>query len=85
MQSGQSPLQKVVSALEHILLEDALYKRIIICTITILSLQQSEEQLNNNSSEPYCSGFRFGADVPLGNQQNGRSDWVKYKANLCLQ
>ena len=49
MQSGQSPLQKVVSALEHIILEDALYKRIIICTITILSLQQSEEQLNNNS------------------------------------
>ena len=49
MQSGQSPLQKGVSALEHILLEDALYKRIIICTITILSLQQSEQQLNNNS------------------------------------
>ena len=46
MQSGKSPLQ---NAVEHTLIEDARYKCIIISNITILFLQQSEEQLDNNS------------------------------------
>ena len=46
MQSGKSPLQNVV---EHTLIEDARYKCTIISNITILFLQQSEEQLDNNS------------------------------------
>ena len=44
MQSGKSPLQNVV---KH--REDARYKCIIISNITVLFLQQSEEQLDNNS------------------------------------
>ena len=33
----------------HIPIEDALYKFIIISNITVLSLQESEEQFDNNS------------------------------------
>ena len=39
-------LQNVVG---HIPIEDALYKCIIISNITVLSLQKSEEQFDNNS------------------------------------
>ena len=46
MQFGNSPLRIVV---EHTLIEYARYKCIIISNITILFLQQSEEQLDNNS------------------------------------
>ena len=46
MKFGKSPLRVVV---EHTLIEDARYKCIIISNITVLFLQQSEEQLDNNS------------------------------------
>ena len=46
MKFGKSSLQNVV---EHTLIEDARYKCIIISNITVLFLQQSEEQLDNNS------------------------------------